>query len=538
MVTNTIYFFFEKNSKWLVLFAILSRVTIALLPNLKYEWFLGTAIDQHRHFRASHFICDNGYVEPRQAYAETPIIHVLIASFSKISAIPILNAFKILPVISWSIFPAMIYSLIKRTFDQYKKSSLMKYGLLISSVPIEASLSYVVTGSFFGTLWAFLALSVFLISFDERRREYIVLAILFSVALVFSHFVSSTLMMVAFMIILLLVVLRIYKFKSMAPTFLVFFVLLELSWITAQLGYATGPAGELELTLRNFWRGIMGMEPEIWSPTGIRFRLFDLNLLDTIRVMTVFHGGDAIILLFSLLGIVTVWKTSRLKSAKFLSYYILLLWMFVPFQLLMTGGSAGLVQYFRVISHTLVICPIIIAFFMYYVDGKFRRGKPVIFALFLVIIILSTIQMYGYQPLLPPSSTISESLPSDEPVVFLTWIGANTIYQRSMIRHVESYAPEEMRVAADRMTQNQIVGLTDYRFSDEQLVNYSPLWNTTIERRRDYDLFLIHFPGKAGGLEERAESRTKQLILGAILYSNVLYTNGESYTLIYPRVMK
>jgi hypothetical protein len=314
------------------------------------------------------------------------------------------------------------------------------------------------------------------------------------------------------------------------------FIALELTWIVTQLNTGTAFAGAIELVTSNFARGIVGMQPKFWSPTGVRIRFFDLGFFNGLRVLTVFHGGDFFALLLGILGVIAAKKLITEKPIKFLILYFLSLWFFVPFQLILTSGRAGLVQYFRVIRQTLVICPILGALFMHYIDGKFRRVKPAIVIILLLTIIFSTIETYGYQPFLPPSSSVSESLPSNEPIVFLTWIAPNTIYQRSLIHHIEKYSSNEIRIASDDMTRNQIIGLAGYEFSVNQSVKYNPLVGLIDENVReiDYDVFLIHLPGKAGGLAESAESRTKGLILKTIMDSDVLYTNGESFVLIYP----
>lgn len=537
MLTNVIYFLTENDSKWLVLLATLSRVIGGLVPNLKYEWFLGTAADQNVQFRLARFLCDSGNVESGFAYSETPIMHIFLASYSKITGISLLHSFKYLPAISWLIYPIMMYSIINKIFPKQEKSSLMRYALLFSSIPINSHLSYTVSGTLFGSLLVFLFLSEFLKASKTNTRQHIVLALVFSLTLVMSHFISSILLLLGFLMVFLADrIFKIFQFGSFGVRFSILLTTLNSAWIMIQLNNATVFAEAIELTLGNFVRGIIGVEPRIWSPTGIRFRLFELSFLDSLRVLTVFHGGDVIVLLVAALGIVAARRLHSSKPLKFLSLYFLLLWLFVPLQLVLTAGTAGLIQYFRVVRHTLVICPIFGAVLLYYIDKRVCRKKPLVSTILLLAIALGTVQMYGCQLLLPSSSAISESLPSDEPVVFLGMVGINSIYQRSMIRHIEKYASEEMQLASDYMTRNQIIGLADYEFSVSQVVNYNPLSKLVDEntRQTNYNIFLIHFPGKAGGLAERAEIRTEKLILETVLNSSTLYTNGESCVLIYP----
>ena len=93
--------------------------------------------------------------------------------------------------------------------------------------------------------------------------------------------------------------------------------------------------------------------------------------------------------------------------------------------------------------------------------------------------------------------------------------------------------PDTHLFALDLVTGNQMVGLTDLDFVVEHIgwENYYPLDKSKLERK--YDCFLIHLPGISGGLWERAEIRTRHVILEAIYDSSIVYTNGESYILTY-----
>lgn len=539
MITNVAYFLVEKDSKYLVIFATVTRVVIGLLPNLKYEWFLGAAIDQHQQFRAARFVCDYGSVESGRGYSATPLMHIFFAIFSEVTNISLLTSFKYLPVISWSIYPIIMYSIVKRIFPE--KEKIVKFALFISILPIDFRLSYVVTGTLFGSLFAFLVIAEFTAASATNDRRYLFLALFFSLALVLSHFISSDLLMIGFVMVFLAN--KIFKFfhpRSIDFRFTWFLVLMNSAWLIPQLISESGYTKTIALTLSNFIRGIMGLDPMVWSPTGIRLRFFDLHLMDAIRVLVVYYGGSIIIILLATLGIVIGIKKLGLtsKSMKFMIIYFVSLLLFVPVQLMLTAGKAGLVQYFRIIRQTLVICPLFIAFLLYYINKTIRRPRAVVSLGLLMIIALSSIQMYGYEPLLPRSSAISKNLPTDEPIDYLGWSDPNSIYQRLMIRHIEDYSSGEVRLASDDTTSNQVFGLSDYDFSVNQLIGYNPLTTLIDENvvQRSYDIFLIHLPGKAGGLAEKAEIRTEKLILETIYNSSVLYNNGESYILIYPVV--
>jgi len=143
--------------------------------------------------------------------------------------------------------------------------------------------------------------------------------------------------------------------------------------------------------------------------------------------------------------------------------------------------------------------------------------------------VLATIQLYGYQPLMPSASSISKDLPMDEPIGYRVWV--NSAYQRNMITHTEKYVPQDTLIACDAVTRNQIIGLTNHNFSSNHIAWYYPLDKTVPER--NYNYFLIHRPGKSGAFNEKAEIRTGFLITESLYKStyNILYNNGESYML-------
>jgi len=545
MITYTVSAFFEKKLTWMVLLAVICRSVILLIPNLKYEWFLGTSIDQNVHFRLTRFIHDTGHVESGTLYADTPLMQIFFATYSKITSVSVLHTFKYLPILSWLVYPLMIYLVTKRVFIK-KNPSLIKYAVFISSIPIMSEISYIVSGSFFGVLLVFLFLSQFTKVLRTNSRKDWIVAIIFSLALVVTHSFSSTLLVIGFLTIFLANKLfrffsarsRFFKARAFSSSLLMFLVVLNAAWFLHLMISGTVLGTSIEVIVHRYVNAVMGLEVTAWTPTGFRPRFFELNLIDQLRVLTVLHGADIILLLLlSSFGIIVVAKKFRLsKSLKFLFFYLVSLGLYYPITMLFSRMQAGLIEYTRILRYASVLSPIFIGIFFYYVKTRLHKGKPMILASLLVLITLATVQLYGYQPLIPPSSAISADLPSDEPVVYLSWVGVNSAYQRYMIRHAEKHVGEETVIACDIITQNQIIGLADYDFSPNHLAEYYPfsrlLDDSIIEVEHDY--FLIHLPGKSGAFGEKAEIRTRSLIIEAINNSSIVYSNGESYILSKP----
>jgi hypothetical protein len=169
-----------------------------------------------------------------------------------------------------------------------------------------------------------------------------------------------------------------------------------------------------------------------------------------------------------------------------------------------------------------ILFPILAGLLIFRTCKKKRWLAAIILSL---IVLLATLQLYKCQPLIPSANILQGNLPASEPIVYVN--NVNSIYQRQMIEFARNYV--RGRIVCDRVTQNQMRGLTEFSFSYAHIMSYYPLDNSQPERR--YDCFLIHLPGVGGRLYEPAEMRTRDLILEAIYDSNVIYTNGESYAL-------
>jgi hypothetical protein len=237
----------------------------------------------------------------------------------------------------------------------------------------------------------------------------------------------------------------------------------------------------------------------------------------------VYHGADILLLLLTIAGLTFVLKKTikqpKNSVVKFLFLFnVFLIMLLIPAVLLNLGN----LFYLRILNFLRISYPIFSAIALVYVFRK-KKLLPVIF---LSILLLATLQFYICQPLVPPASTISKDLPSNEPLVYRAQV--NSIYQRRMIGFAEDHV--DGRLATDRVTLNQIIGLTQDNFS-RNLAWYYPLARLLDENvtKREYDYLLIHLPGKSGAFSEPAEIRTSELIVNTISKSAILYTNGESY---------
>jgi len=530
MITYVIYAFVEKNIGWTVFFALIFRSVLGVLPNLKYVWFQGVWIDQARHFKLFQDIYNTGYVPGGRQYSGTPLMHLLFAVYQEATGASALFTFKYVPLICWLIYPLAVYVTTKQAMP--KNSSIQKFAVLISSIPVKATTSYVVVGAVFGTLIAFLFLTQFIKVFRinahplASNRSHWLIALIYSFALVITHSYSSLILAIGILIIYLMLNLRMRRFKlprfhAVSSNLVMFLCVLSISWLvfnSARLFTA------MTQIIDVFLRAFFGIAPTDLPTTGIRPAYFKLDFMDAIRVLLVYNGGDIIVALLTLIGLVIVIKKfRRSKPLIFLSLYYVSVWLFYAVQLLLPAARAGLVEYNRIFEHTIVLAPIFIGILLYHLQKK-SRFLPLL--IIIALAGLATIQLYRYQPLIPNSVY-------GEPRIYIG--NVNTAYQRYMIKHAEKYIAGG-RISADVVTSSQIFGLTNYDFSQSDSLLFYLVPDdfnfTMVQMESDY--LLMHSPGKSGTLSINTPGSLKSLMLEITRGSSILYTNGESYILTKP----
>ena len=528
-ITYTITFFLEKRVKSMVALATLCNLTFSLVPALKYSWFLGVHVDQHVQYRLANNVYTEGYISTQYPgvggiYSETPLTHLSFAIFSIVLNIPVVFSIKLIPVVWSAIYPLLMYSVIKN-LKFSKRTKLLRYALFISSVPMGTRVAYIVTGSLFGTLLVFLILCQAMRLLQRNDRLHWVVFIFFVFALAMAHSTSSVELTMLLSSIWLLQYFTPVKIRSYlkAPTVLLV-MLVSATWLVFS---AKGALKDM-MSPHYFAYILDGIYPKTGFIPSRFLDLTRINVFEAVKPVLVYHGEDALLLLLTSAGMIFVLKTrNQLKNntIKFLFLFNVLLYTFLIIGVLSKVGGFFLQ---RVISFARISFPIFSSIF---ITNVIERKKWTSLLVFSSIILLSIPQFYGYQPLIPSANTLSKDLPIDEPLVYVVMV--NSIYQRSMINYAEKYV--RGLIACDKVTTNQMVGLTRYNFSNSFVLWYYPfsrLLNNNITEK-EYDYFLIHLPGKSGAFVEKAEIRTKSLILGALDNSsyNLVYSNGESFIL-------
>jgi len=515
VVTYSLAFFSEKRISSMIVIAVIGRLVFLMVPNLKYVWFQGIAIDQHQQYALANYAINNGHIATlgSKAYATTPFIHLTFSIFSTVLRIQVVDSFKYLPIFLSPIYPLLAYVIVKR-MEFSEGTGVLKYVLFISSIPINIQ-HYIVTGSQFGVLLAFFVLSSLLILLQDNDRRYWVALVFFIFVLGATHSVSSVLLTAFLLIIVLFQKSSYFSLQSHIRTQVALaFASISGAWLMFQ----AQPTFTAILRTAFFWlpRGITPSGSEHGFPRF--FELVRVDILGAINTILVFRGAEAFLLLMTLAGLLILLKTRKHinNTSKLASIFCGLLLLSIPIGFLIQMGG------FRVLYMVSPIFPIFLGILILYLSKKKAWLPAIVFSL---IMFLAPLQLYSCQPLIPSANAISKDLPTNEPVAYVNQV--NSIYQRQMINFARTHVTG--LIACDHITASQLIGLTELNFSTTHVIGYYPLDKSQSEIK--YDCFLIHVPGIGGGFAEQAEIRTGDLILEAIYNSNVIYTNGESYIL-------
>jgi len=530
-ITFVLYVFVEDKMSWIMVFSLIYRLVMLLLPGVKYIWFQGVAIDQHSHYMLTRSIFDRGYIPSGRTYSDTPLLHLSFVIYSMATGVSLLNSFKFLEILYWLSYPLMIYAFMKK-LGAFKSSLPLKYALIISSIPVKPVLSYVVSGTTFGTLLVFLFLTQFIKLLQRNNRGEWVIVIILGGTLVITHLYSSLMLLITLLTIFLIIVPLLSTFSvkfsqlrrvvrtTACTSAIITIVLVNVAYLINQVTISLEKGLELVTV---FFGKITGAT--IVTRQLIPQRFYEIPFLDGLRVILVLYGAEILLMILTIIGIVVTIRKLRTQFQSgliFLSLYSISLWVMLLIQFL--SGFGGL-EYSRILVLSLILSPIFSAIAISY--AKKTLAKKLVKLLIPLLMVLATIELYGFQPIIPMYEH------TNEPVLYVGIV--NSPYQRFMIKYAERYV-HVGSIACDRVTQNQIIGLTSYNFSDNHLAWYYPpsklLYNNITEK--EYDYFLIHLPGKSGSFHESAEIRTHSLIVESIYSSNVLYSNGESYVLSKP----
>jgi hypothetical protein len=265
-------------------------------------------------------------------------------------------------------------------------------------------------------------------------------------------------------------------------------------------------------------------------------RLFEITPLDALRVAAILHGRD--LLLFGLmgLGLLVVWRY-RARWERLLPFYAYFLLIVGIFGGLVVAAIATGTGYERFLLVPLTLSPFFAGPLLWWLDKRLWAGKPLgrwlVRLLASGFVLVATgiliIDFFRYQPLVPRAQAITPDASSE----YVLWLhSVNSGYQRRMLSFAETHTEAQTRFAVDIAGQRQFMRYFGLQTAARRGL-YLPLqWREPVDPSK-VNLFLLHWPGLAGGLSEQVEFRSaaKLTELRNTPGWGLVYDNGESFIL-------
>jgi hypothetical protein len=518
------------NNKLIALVCASFVILLMAVPNLKYDLFPGT-FDSVAHYGYIKNLVSLGHVpstgSAAPSYEDFPGMHILIGSLSIILSVSINEAIKLVTSMIMGIIPLMAYFATNRIFGP----NIQKFIIIASGLPVFTS--YALTGTAFAVPLYFCIICLILRSLITRNeRQHTIVLLILALGLLFSH-AMTTLYLISFLVItfLLLKFLSIKERRVLSARasyqkarVLVIGILIFL--IVSFAARLTFGSGNILQTFTNAAKDLL-----IGHASGlVPGTFFKLPFSAKVVFLALSHTMDAVIALMGCVGAIVLFVKLRYKNREIYEkfYTFLLCFMgailaLLSFQLL--SGFSG-IEYERLIYYTMVLSPFLVGLLLWHFShyfSRYRFGSAFVVLVLFSCISVSLIQIFPFQPIVPRANVLSPSLPKNEYIFDYRLV--NTVYQENMILFAEGFSSNNTIVASDIVTRWQIGGFANETFANRVIYD-SPL----IVQNVSWNLFLLHYDGKAGPLNEPVENRTGERLteLKGTL-GNVIYDNGQSF---------
>lgn len=528
----------ESDNRMVAALCGLTLVAGLLAPSLKYTQVYGQAIDAVVHYQMVNDLVVTGQPSTN-IYRAIAGMHSWLASLAVTGGMTASQVVKLGFPLAGCLYPLLIYWMCAR---MHLPADLTKYTLVASCMAAYPAHSLTGTGFTLQPLLFLMTLLLareFYSNSDTERFTFTVLALLTLVQITVWHSTTP-------MILLLLLV-----SVAFTPAFVWWLsgrkTRLSLNWRFVQMSLVAGililgyHALETDRVFTTIFSRLYQLIMAENQPADIvPSSLFKLTLLDALKVYLVMYGLDALMFMLAGAGGLVLWFNRRrffalLPAYTFWALIVMTFFAAVPLSLV------GL-DFRRLILIPLAISPFFIACLMWWwrqgwtprllVLRCLRGGLAVGTAI--AAVLLFVIEFYVYQPMIPRSQTLNPDTPDE----YSVWIHqVNTIYQWRMLTFAEDHAPQALRFNIDLLGNRQYIR---YFGSARTRGLYMPLaptsgWADTSSVHRE-KLFLLHWPGPAGGFGEQVPFRSKKNIaaLRRVMGWGLVYDNGESFILDQP----
>ncbi|MEJ2598666.1 MAG: hypothetical protein P8Z00_10065 [Anaerolineales bacterium] len=512
---------FESDLKAVTFLTSVLAFFMIIIPTSKYYFTYGIAPDNAVHFSLIRSLSLTGEVDQNSIYKNTPGFHVLIAELDQLSGVPFEVWIKVVPPILASLIPIAFYITGKNFIIP---PTLLKLTIILSGFSIP--LLYSLNGTIFTSIFSLILLINLVLR--GNNGSFAILSILIGAQIILWH--PSTTILVSIVLLSTGFLSYLLSKKGIAINNFRPIYSMGILLITSAITYWMYDA---HLIWDQFVKNIsLVLKPDL-SPALIPSRLFELSFADKILIASFYHARDSMLFILAFIGFIILFRKKQLDEYEsILRYYGLTLvswFLFLIFVFMVNFGGQG---YYRFLIYVVLFSPLISGYGLWklnqFIERHIKLSSSYIYIASLTIIIfISCVQIYPYQPGVPnlPSNNdlgVSESVP------ILYFHNVNTIYQYYMLKFATTELPLENQIIIDQVGFNQIklffggIPANNFRFSKNQKLGPTFL--------------ALHWPAIAGGYIEQAEFRSTGALDKWRNESNLntIYDNNGSFILFRP----
>lgn len=523
----------ERDLRIVALICAVFVATVSLVPGLKYVQPYGVAIDSSVHFLTVQEMLVTGTIAERHTYASIAGMHGWLATIGLLGELAPDQLMQFVLPLMGALIPLLTYWICRRAA---MPEALTKRIVIVSC--LGGFPWFLANGTGFSLALLLLAFGATLIqafysSTRALRVAHVMLAITSILLLIIWH--STTPLMLSFAMIL----------ASFSPT-----VIDMVQRRKLRLSPSLSIAGMGILSMAGFLLYHWLLADRVWQvmvATTVRMiqadealveivpsRLFEISLMDQMRVAAVIHGRDGILLLLAAIGIVVVWRQRKVWRHQ-LPLYVFVFLVMYAYALMIVAAFSG-AGYQRVIWAPLTLAPFFAGPALWWIEtrlpGLVGERRLLRFAWAPVAGLLVgawLVQIFACQPLIPRVGATA-AYPSGDYIVWLH--ETNTAYQQRMLTFAQERAESDATFAIDVVGQREFLRYFGVEASESRRL-YTPLKRRESINPDKVDLFLVHRPGPAGGLTEQVEVRSGAAIdaLRSMAGWSTVYDNGESFVL-------
>jgi len=516
--------FRRENLEQITLITSVLACLLYVLPALKYAYTYQATSDVATHLGLSRAILETGRVATSSSYASTPGFHLIAAIFSQISSVQLETVEKFLPGLLGGIIPFCYYLLGKRSGIPI---GMAKW--IISLSGLSLPFLYTLNGTSF-TLPAFICLLTFLIlksvAPHENTLQYTIIMFFLILQITFWHPSTSFVVPIYFMLVAFLGFL-LNRLRIISIKFEGFFTIGVFSGVCTFFYWIYDAHYVWENFLRNVQDAIqIGSSPELLPE-----RLFEIAIGDQAIVALLYHARDGILIALAICAVIILLfrkKTELVdESLKYLAVVFVVSLFVLAGVFIIQFGTQG---YGRFLFYCVALSPALAGYAIWkiarFMHNHFHLAQKTLYLLLIPILISgSFLQIYPNQAIVP---VIHESSydPTLSPIVWLHQV--NSTYQYHMIDYALTRLKTNVQILADYVSTRQEIIF--FGLSEERTLRS---WE---KPKALPALVLLHWPGPAGGFQDKIEMRSVDQIQKLRLTDgmNIIYDNGYSFILFYP----